>query len=170
MWGVIGAIVLGPMGCSTVPHTRDETETAPGFAFSAGRATQSYRAPLSIVMAAITEAAGDLNLTSIRTARDGAVSRLEGETGDQRRVAAMIRTKQGITQVSVRVGWFGDEPLSRALLERVGVRLGSRDPEAIPASPPSSPAGNPFFARDAVPDSVMLRDFAEAPYRDRVVP
>jgi hypothetical protein len=75
-----------------------------------------------------------------------------------------------MTQVAIRVGWFGDEPLSQAILERMGVRLGSRPPEAIPAAAPSAPSRNPFFARDAVPDSVMLRDFAEAPYRDRVVP
>jgi hypothetical protein len=68
------------------------------------------------------------------------------------------------------VGWFGDEPLSRALLERAGVRLGSRDPEAIPAAAPSAPSHNPFFSRSAVPDAVMLRDLAESLQRDRVIP
>ena len=107
---------------------------------------------------------------SPRGKRDGGVMRVEAQTADNRKVVATIRNHQGITLVAVRVGWFGDEPLSRSLLERVGVRLGSRPPEAIPSAAPSSPSGNPFFARGAVPDSEMLRDFAEAPYRDRVIP
>jgi hypothetical protein len=82
----------------------------------------------------------------------------------------MLHTNQGYTQVAVRAGWFGDEPLSQAILERVGIRLGNRNPESIPTKAPSAPSANPFFSRDAVPDSVMLRDFAEAPYRDRVIP
>ena len=73
-------------------------------------------------------------------------------------------------RVSCRIGWFGDEPLSRTLLERIGVRLGTLPPAAIPDRPPSAPASNPIFSRDAVPDSVIFRDFAEAPYRDRVNP
>jgi hypothetical protein len=113
---------------------------------------------------------GDLDITAIRPRRDGAVARVEGMTADHRRVVAMLRTNQGVTQVAIRIGWFGDEPLSQALVERIGVRLGTRGPESIPASAPSAPSSNPFFSRGAVPDSVMLRDFAEAPYRDRVIP
>ena len=71
---------------------------------------------------------------------------------------------------SARIGWFGDEALSQALLERVGVRAGTRAPEAIPDEPPSTPSGNPYFSRSAISDEVMLRDLADAPYHDRVVP
>jgi hypothetical protein len=148
----------------------DVAGITPEFAYTAGRGVQGFVAPLPAVVAAVGASMDDLDLTSRALARDGAVSRLEGKTTDGRNVMATIRTNQGLTQVAVRVGWFGDEPLSRALLERVSVRLGSRDPEAIPASAPSAPSGNPFFARDAVPDAVMLRDLAEAPYRDRVIP
>jgi hypothetical protein len=73
-------------------------------------------------------------------------------------------------RVSCRIGWFGDEPLSRTLLDRVGVRLGLLPPAAIPDQPPSAPAANPLFSRAAVPDSEILRDFVEAPYRHRVDP
>jgi hypothetical protein len=167
---IVSGIFLAATGCATVSPAPDPAAIAPGFAYSAGRGTQSFAAPPSAVVAALNESMSDLSLDSIRPARDGTISRIEARTPDRRGVAANVRTNQGITQVAIRVGWFGDEPLSRALLERVGVRLGTRDPEAIPASAPSSPSANPFFARDAVPDSVMLRDFAEAPYRDRVVP
>ncbi len=70
-------------------------------------------------------------------------------------------------RVSCRVGWFGDELFSKALLRRVGIRLGTPPPEAIPEKAPSSPAGNPYFSREAVSDYEMMRDYIEAPYPDR---
>ena len=87
-----------------------------------------------------------------------------------RPVKVTIRSFQGQTQVGVRAGWFGDEAMSKAPLDRVGVRLGNQPPEAIPTETPSTPAGNPFFSRKAVSDLEMFRDIAEAPYRDRVIP
>jgi hypothetical protein len=112
----------------------------------------------------------DLNLGDIRGFRDGTVSRLEATTREKERVVATIRTRGDVTQVTIRVGWFGDQPLTKALLERMEVRLGSRSPEAIPSTVPSAPSRNPYFARDAIPDAVMLRDFADARYQDRVIP
>ena len=47
---------------------------------------------------------------------------------------------------------------------------GTQPPAAIPAQPPSRPASNPFFSRAAVPDEVILRDVADAPYRDSLLP
>jgi hypothetical protein len=161
---------LGLVGCATVPPAAELDAAVAGFSFSAGRGIQGFALPPSVVLAALNEAMADLQLRSVQVKRDGAVARVESRTADDRPVIAMLRTHRGSTVVTVRVGWFGDEPLAQALLKRTGVRLGSQVPEAIPATAPSTPSRNPFFARDAVPDSVMLRDFAEAPYRDRVVP
>jgi hypothetical protein len=157
------------MGCATIPPGAEIAATSSAFSYSGGRGSQSFAAPPAAVLAALNESMGDLNFQSIRRSRDGSVSRIEA-TKDKQPVVATVRTHQGTTQVSIRVGWFGDEPLAQALLERLDVRLGSRPPEAIPATAPSAPSHNPFFARGAVPDSVMLRDFVEAPYRDRVIP
>jgi hypothetical protein len=168
--GLVSAIMLGMPGCSTVPRTLELAEGGAAFAFMAGRGTQSFSAPTASVVEAVKSSMSDLNMTSIRHSLDGTVIRIEGRTSDQRQTVVVIRSHLGVTHVSVRVGWFGDEPLSRALLERVGVRLGSREPEAIPATAPSAPSHNPFFSRSAVPDSVMLRDLAESLQRDRVVP
>lgn len=170
--GTVAAALSAATGCAAVSSNRTSAPEVipPGFAYMGGRATQSFAAPPSAVLGALNEAMGDLDMQSIRPTREGTVSRIEASTPDRRKVAANVRTNMGITHVAIRIGWFGDEPLSRTLLERVGVRLGTRDPEAIPASAPSAPSANPYFARDAIPDSVMLRDFAEAPYRDRVIP
>ena len=162
--------LLGLIGCATVPPMAEIAATTSQFSYSGGRGSQSFPAPLSVVQAALGEAMTDLDFHSVQGTREGAVSRVEASSSTGQHVATTLRSHQGQTVVAVRVGWFGDEPLSRSLLDRIGIRLGSRPPEAIPASAPSQPSRNPYFARDAIPDSVMLRDFAEAPFRDRVVP
>jgi hypothetical protein len=169
-WFAALGTVIAVSGCATLPRVLGDAAAEPGFSYGLGRGTQSFSAPLSTVIAAVLEGMGDLNVTSIVPTREGPVARIEGTTEDRRRIVVMLHTNQGITQVAVRAGWFGDESLSQALVERVGIRLGTRTPESIPAKAPSSPSANPFFSRDAVSDSVMLRDFAEAPYRDRVIP
>ena len=169
-WIALTLVVVGLAGCRTIPPGAEMAAISSSFAYSAGRGSQAFAAPVSAVLGALNDSMGDLDLNSPRGNRDGGVTRVQTQTSDGRNVVATIRSHQGNTQVSIRVGWFGDEPLSRTLLERVGVRLGSRPPEAIPATAPSAPSQNPFFARSAVPDAEMLRDFAEAPFRDRVIP
>jgi hypothetical protein len=160
---------LSASGCSTIA-VNNETEFAPQFSYGAGRGSLSFQAPPSLVAAAIHQSMDDLGMHVDRQIRNGSVLRVEGQTQDRRSVITTIRSHMGSTDAAVRVGWFGDEPLSRALLHRAQVRLGDRPPESIPTEIPSQPSGNPFFSRDAVSDEVMLRDFAESPYRDRVVP
>jgi hypothetical protein len=164
------AMTICQAGCATVPPMAELEAAGTGFSYSAGRGIQSFQAPPAVVLGVLNEAMGDLELKTIQFKRDGSVSRVESRTSDNRPVVATLRSHRGETYVTVRVGWFGDEPLSRAVLERAAIRLGSQPPEAIPARAPSAPSRNPFFSRDAIPDAEMLRDFAEAPYRDRVIP
>jgi hypothetical protein len=131
---------------------------------------QDFALPSNKVGEAVTEAMEDLKMTAIEPGRDGAVYRIQAKTSDNRLVMVTLRPHQGQTRVGCRIGWFGDELLSRALLDRIGVRLGTLPPAAIPEDPPSSPASNPIFSRAAVSDSEMFKDVVEAPYRDRVVP
>jgi Protein of unknown function (DUF3568) len=163
-------ILLGLLGCATVPPAADIMAVSSAFSYSAGRGAQSFAAPPAAVIAALDDALTDLNINKGRHIRNGAVFRVEARATNYRPVVATIRSHQGQTHVGIRAGWFGDEPLSKAILDRVGVRLGSHPPEAIPTEVPSAPSGNPFFSRSAVSDLEMFRDFAEAPYRDRVIP
>lgn len=140
------------------------------FEYSAGQGSQTFPAPTSAANLAVAEALSDLDMHDIRPTRDGAVLRYEAVTRDDRSCSVTIRSLAGSSTTSVRVGWFGDEALSRAILDRVAVRLGEAPPEPIPDSPPSTPSRNPFFSRDAVPDSEMLRDQVHATYNDRVIP
>src|SRR4051812_25760314 len=116
--GIVVTALASATGCATLSRTPAPEVVAPGFSFMGGRATQSFAAPPSAVLAALSDAMADLNLLSIQPTRDGAVCRIEASTADRRKVAANIRTNKGVTHVAIRIGWFGDEPLSRTLLER----------------------------------------------------
>ena len=125
---------------------------------------QDFQFPSSTVTAAVLEAMQDLNIAVTRRDHDGTASQIDGRTVNNRGVTITLRPQKPITPVSCRVGWFGDELFSKALLRRIGIRLGTLPPEAIPENPPSSPAGNPYFSREAVSDYEMMRDYIEAPY------
>ena len=65
-----------------------------------------------------------------------------------------IQTSGANSTVSAKVGWMGDEPLTRAMLDRLGSRQGTLPPQPLPAgveadeAPP--PRTQPILARDAV--------------------
>jgi hypothetical protein len=159
-------------GCATMSPSSvtEEARPATSFTYSSGRGVQNFTASPAAIRTAVLEAIDDLNMNVVGRGRDGAVTQIDGRTSDGRTVTVTLRPQQGTTRISCRVGWFGDQPLSQALLERIGIRLGTLPPAAIPDQAPSHPAANPIFSREAVPDEVILRDFAEAPYRDRVDP
>lgn len=167
LWLALTAIASG---CATTSPMIHSLESSAEFSYSAGRGVQDFAAPPSAVIPAVLAAVADLQMSDAEPARDGVVNRIEARTSDGRAVSVTVRPRAGATQVGVRIGWFGDEPLSKALLGRVGVRAGALPPEAIPDEVPSAPAGNPYFSRSAIPDEVMLRDLADSPYNDRVIP
>jgi hypothetical protein len=163
------ACLVVSSGCATVAPRFEQAENSES-AYSTGRAIQDFARPAGRVGDAMVEAMGDLKMKSITRERDGTVFRIAARTTDKRAVQVTLRPHQGTTRVSCRIGWFGDELLAKALLERTGVRLGTLPPAPIPDNPPSSPGSNPFFSRLAVPDELFFRDVAEAPYRDRPLP
>jgi len=162
-------------GCATTASPAPkaptiDSESAVEPAFSTGRAVQEFPVLAGAAANAVLEAMDDLNMTSVKRGRDGAVYKIDARSADNRSVTVTVRPRQNAARVCCRVGWLGDEPLSRTLLERVGVRLGTLPPAAIPENPPSAPSSNPLFSFGGQPDTDYLRDLSEAPYRDRVIP
>ncbi|HEX8202574.1 MAG TPA: DUF3568 domain-containing protein [Isosphaeraceae bacterium] len=172
------AIAVGAVGgCSTTSPAR----SAAGLVARDGPATQTFPRPVEPVVAAAREALADLGVRDVGPGPDpdpegrrrpGAPrsASLAGRGADGRAVVIAIRSRGDACVASVRVGRYGDEALSRALLDRVGVRLGTLPPAPVPAEVPSTPSSQPFFSRAAVPDAVMLRDQAEAGYHDTPTP
>ncbi len=161
---------LAPSGCSTIGPVAGTLPGTSGSSYAAGRATQPFAYPPEAMRSAVLAAMDDLRISSVRQARDNGSFLYNGTTADGRGVTVAVRPHQGTARVSVRVGWFGDEPLSKLLMDRIGIRLGTLPPSAIPVEPPSIPASNPYFSREAIPDEVMLHDQADAIYRDSPVP
>ena len=112
----------------------------------------------------------DLRIHSIRRTSEEGTVLLEGTTADNRRASVTLHPQNAGTRVSTRLGLFGDEPLSRALMDRINVRLGVLPPSAVPVDPPSEPGKNPYFSRPANPDEETLKDKAAAQYQGVAFP
>ncbi len=145
LWTAGSCIAMSLLGCATVPPAARFDAPSTPITYSGARGWEVFPASHAAVVAALHDSMVDLSLANIRGARAGSVSRLEATTAGKERVVATIRPHQELTQVTIRVGWFGDEPLTKALLERLEVRLGTRAPEAIPETVPSAPSRNPYL-------------------------
>jgi hypothetical protein len=88
---------------------------------------------------------------------------LEGKTDTDESIRTTIQVSGANSTVSVKVGWFGNEPVTRGLLHRIGEKQGKlpEQPTVTQADPDEKPKSQGIFSRDAVPDAVMLRDQVE---------
>ena len=166
-----GCRTVNPSALGSLLDADKSRTVAGGFAYGGGRAVQTLSVPTATVQPAVVAALEDLRVVKVRlSTREGGAVVYDGTTADGRKASVALRPHPAGTRLSARFGLFGDEPLTRALMDRIGVRLGALPPAAISNEIPSAPASNPYFARDAVPDSVMLKDVAEAARRDSPVP
>jgi len=174
--GGAAIVALALAGCQTVSFTSRPAE----FSYEAGTASQMFDSTANQVETAALEAMADLKMSSVRKFPEGSRTTFHGLTADGRRATVSVSRVLGLeppainpveTQpvVTVRIGWLGDEPLSRALMDRISIRLGSSAPSAIPSEPPSEPEKPVIFgAREVNPPSV--RRLSDSGYRDTPVP
>jgi hypothetical protein len=156
-----GCMSLGPLGPE--PHKT-------GYSYEAAWASQTFPVATEPALGAALEGMADLQMRSIHQSKyEKTAILLDGQAHDGRHVRVVIRPVGEASQVSTRVGRFGDEALSKAVLERIGVRLGTVPPTPIPDEPPTSGTRLPF-SKLAVPDAIMLREQADAGYRDSTSP
>ncbi|QDV33240.1 DUF3568 family protein [Tautonia plasticadhaerens] len=156
--GLIGCRSLGPIGSG------GPSLVVPTYAYASGTASQGFASPRPEVEGALSEAMTDLDIIRVGLIEaDSEQTLVRGRASDGRRVDLSLVDRGAATEARVRVGLFGDERLAKAVLDRVGVRLGTLPPEATPAEVPASgeTIENPYFSKQAVPDSVMLRGFSE---------
>jgi hypothetical protein len=161
-------------GCSSVrPFAASSVSegTSGDFAYLAGRATRTFASPPATVQPAVLASLDDLRVASVSQSHNAGTLIFEGTTADNRKALVTLNAHPGgSTRLSARIGMWGDEPLSRALMDRVAIRLGTLPPTAVPVDPPSTPDSQPFFSRKAITDAVMLKDQADAPYKNSGVP
>ncbi len=165
-----GCQTMGPNALSMLSRPEPPSTGGAEYTYGGGRAVQTFRQSPTAVQPAVLSALDDLRIQSIRQISDGGSIVFEGVTADNRRASLTLRPEGAGTRLAARIGVFGDQALSRALMDRVGIRLGNLPPAAIPDTLPSDPGKNPYFDRTAISDSEMLREQAEAPYRQTLVP
>lgn len=163
-------------GTDVAPHVVRSGEVFPGGPEQVAEACREAMTDLAIqrddspkVDPAVERAGGDPTSAHATPARP---LTLAGKAADGRAVRVELRPMGASTLASVSVGRNGDVPYARALLDRVGLRLGTKPPDPLNEAPTSPPPtfNTPLFSRKAVPDSEMLRDQIGSMYRDSPAP
>jgi hypothetical protein len=160
-------VVLLLAGCSTTnPFSREKLSLPVGPSYVGGRGIQLFPTSPTLVTN-IKDAMSDLNMHSVVQNEDpSGLIVLEGKTAADQKIRTTIQTSGKNATVSIKIGWFGDEFVTRALLERIGSKQGTMPPQpalspADDETPVEKPKSQGIFSRDAVPDEVMLRDQVE---------
>jgi hypothetical protein len=164
--GAAALAALGAAGCMTAGAARGPVAVpVAGYEYHGGRGAQGFTAEPAQVQEAAAAAMDDLGITAIRKERDPLGLTLTGSTVDHRTASVTVQpTSGGPTVVAARVGWFGDEATTRALMDRIGIRLGTLPPAPIQAESSSEPAPKPRFSHTLDPD--VIRDRFDTGYRD----
>lgn len=167
---IVATLLLGA-GCSSLgpaPGAALPTATA----YESGWASQAYQTGEADTLQALAGAMSDLKMRPEHRSRAAPETvAVDGTVHDGRHVRITVRSIPSGSFVAVRIGRFGDRAMAESLLERTGMRLGVRPVSATPDEPPTSGSTiSRLLSRDAVSNSTMLQDRADAGYRDSLAP
>ena len=167
-WTIVAAGLAG--GCSTTGPL-EPSKVALDYAREGAWGSQRFALTAEKLLQIVPDAMADLQMRAGRSSRgmDDTLI-VDGQVQDGRHARVVIHRLETESVVSVRVGRFGDDALARALLERIGVRVGSLPPSAIPAEPPE-PAPNPsILSRIRTFDPLVQGTRGNDSYTDSPVP
>ncbi|MCW5548990.1 MAG: DUF3568 family protein [Opitutaceae bacterium] len=104
-------VAAGAAGAGAVAYIRGELET-------------TLEGKLDNVHKAANRAVGQLEFAKISDRKDAFSANLVARTAQDKKVDIVLtKTGDNLTKVQIRVGVFGDEELSRALLEKIKAAL-----------------------------------------------
>ncbi|HRJ50923.1 MAG TPA: DUF3568 family protein, partial [Phycisphaerales bacterium] len=131
--------------------------------------SSAEQAAIDLVTAAARDALRDLELRDISAAKDGLLATVSAKTvRDERVTVSLTRLTSGVTEVRIKVGFWGDEPRSRAILAEIRKNLAS-PPEVASVLPPihaltgPTPAGHSAHAHPDTPSATPTRSIASTP-------
>ena len=120
--GLMGLAVLAAGGCVAVA-----VGAAAGigtYAYIKGELTDTEEAPLDKAYAATQAAMKDLEFTVREQSKDSLQARIVAVEADKTEVKVAMEAKgEKITRFSIRVGVFGDESLSRMIMDHIKKHL-----------------------------------------------
>ncbi len=161
--------LVGATGCSTTStFGRQKLAISTGTQYVGGRGFAMYPTTPNLVDNVKTTMT-DLGLQSIRPVPEpnGGVG-LEAMTGDKRSARVSIHTTGIRSTVAIKIGWLGDEPLTRSFLTQLEERQGALPSSALPDD--SEPEATGRFSRGAVSDSTMLRNQLDSTFNPSISP
>ncbi len=101
----------GAAGAGTVAYIRGELDT-------------SVNGTVDTVGVATTKALEELRFAKIHENKSAVDAEIRARTGQDKKIDIRLnRTSDTLTRVRIRVGTFGDEDLSRLLLEKIKAKL-----------------------------------------------
>jgi hypothetical protein len=97
---------------------------AGAYAYHAGKLTATLDASLARSYDATRSALKDLELTEASATKDAFEAKVLAKTADAKDVTVRLEKKgETVTDISIRIGTFGDEPKSTAILAKIRERL-----------------------------------------------
>lgn len=104
-------VAAGAAGAGTVAYIRGELEANVDGRFDA-------------VASAANEAIGDLKFAKINDSKDALTAIVVARTADDKRIEIKVtKVTDAVSKVTIRVGIFGDETISRTILDRIKSNL-----------------------------------------------
>ncbi len=112
------------LGCAVLLLGGGAAAGAGIVAYTKGELTTAEEADLDRVWAAAQGAMDDLDFVIQSRLTTAGSAKLIARGAGSRRVTVTLERRVGnLTEISVRVGYFGDEPLSRLILQKIRRRL-----------------------------------------------
>lgn len=119
---LVAAVAWGVSGCIFAVGA---AAGGAAYAYLKGEGTRAYAEPLPKVRDAVLKALEDLSLPRLHADTDGVSSKIKSTTSDGRDINVVLTSESAkVTMVSVRVGMFGDEVITRRLIARIDARVG----------------------------------------------
>ena len=104
-------VVAGAAGAGTVAYVRGELDA-------------TLDKPLDAVAAAADDAIAQLQFAKISESKDAFTADLIARTAEDKKIEIKITKKgDGVSGVAIRIGLFGDEEKSRAILDKINANL-----------------------------------------------
>lgn len=117
---VASSVVTAAAAAGCVAVAAGAVVGAGAYAYHAGRLNSSLDAPLDRSYDAALAAVRDMEWTQVSTAKDTLDAKIVARTAEDKEVTVRLkRVTDEATDISIRIGGFGDERASTALLARI---------------------------------------------------
>jgi hypothetical protein len=152
--GLTATLSVVVAGCHSVKPPLRPNPGVTGYAFVGGYSVQRYFFPVPLVERAVIEAMTDMKMHSVTRKVKGDGVCFLGMTYEGRAVYVTVEERNGSSIVTSRFDVYGDEPSSKLLNDRIGIRLATL-PQVV----------NPPFDLRNLSDSITHRGMQVEGYR-----